>query len=118
PQNISGGPGRPKSKTGEGGELKARISDHDTTPELWANFLECVRSRKRETFSTPELGAAAFTTVSMGVKSYRDGKALFWDKEQRKPIDADAWWSARWEARSKKHGKPNQVAGWRGGDKG
>ena len=26
----------------------------------------------------------------MGVQSYRQGKVLFWDKEQRKPIEADA----------------------------
>ena len=75
-------------------------------------------ARKRETFSTPELGAAAFTTVSLGVKSYREGKAYFWDKEQRKPTEADASWAGRWEARSKKRGKPNQVAGWRGEDQG
>ena len=27
-------------------------------------------------------------------------------------------WAARWEARSKKHGKPNQIAGWHGDEKG
>jgi predicted dehydrogenase len=118
PQNISGGPGRPKTKSEEAGELKAAIPNRDTTAELWENFLECVRARKRETFSTPELGAAAFTTVSLGVKSYREGKALFWDKEQRKPTEADASWAGRWEARSKKRGKPNQIAGWQGDDKG
>jgi predicted dehydrogenase len=120
PQNLGvGGPGRPKV-AGEdtGGQLLAAVPDRDTTPELWDDFLECVRSRKRETMSTPELGAAAFTTVSLGVKSYREGKALFWDKEQRKPIDADPSWASRWEARSKKHGKPNQVAGWHADEKG
>jgi predicted dehydrogenase len=120
PQNLSSsGPGRPKVAGEEGAaDLLAAIPDRDTTPELWDNFLECVRSRKRETQCTPELGAAAFTTVAMGVKSYREGKALFWDKEQRKPIEADATWAARWEARSKKHGQSNQVAGWHGDDKG
>jgi predicted dehydrogenase len=119
PQNISGGPGRPKAKGAEAAaELKAAVPNRDTTAELWDNFLECVRSRKRETMSTPELGAAAFTTVALGVKSYREGKALFWDKEQRKPTEADASWAGRWEARSKKRGKPNQVAGWRGEDQG
>jgi hypothetical protein len=90
----------------------------DDTYALWTNFLECVRERKRDTFSTPELGAAAFTTVAMGVKSYREGKALFWDKEKREPVDADASWAAKWEERSKKRGKPAQTLGWRGGDKG
>jgi predicted dehydrogenase len=120
PQSLgSGGPGRPKvAGESTGGELQSTIPDRDTTPEMWDNFLACVRGRNRATLSTPELGAAAFTTVTMGVKSYREGKALFWDKEQRKPIEADASWAARWEARSKKHGKPNQIAGWHGGEKG
>ena len=118
PQAVSGSPGRPKVAGEEKGELKAAMPDRDTTPELWDNFLECVRSRQRATLSTPELGAAAFTTVTMGVKSYREGKALFWDKEQRKPIDADASWATRWEARSKQRGKPNQVPGWRRGEEG
>jgi predicted dehydrogenase len=118
PQSAGSGPGRPKVAGDEKGELLSAIPNKDTTAELWDNFLDCVRGRKRETLSTPELGAAAFTTVTMGVKSYREGKALFWDKEQRKPIDADASWASRWEARSKKHGLPNQIAGWHGGEKG
>jgi predicted dehydrogenase len=118
PQNASGGPGRPKVGNEGTAELEATIPDHDTTPELWANFLECVRAGKRETLSTPELGAAAFTTVAMGVRSYREGKVLFWDKEGRKAVPADASWAARWEERSKKHGKPNQIVGWQGDDKG
>lgn len=88
------------------------------TAALWANFLECVRSRKRQTLSTPELGAAAFTTVALGVQSYRNGKVLFWDKEKRKPAEADASWAAKLEARSKKHGEPQQVMGWKAGETG
>jgi predicted dehydrogenase len=118
PQTIGGAPGRPKSGTEGAADLQAAIPDHDTTPELWANFLECVRSNNRNTWSTPELGAAAFTTVTMGVQSYRQGKALFWDKEKRHAHDADASWAARWEKRSHERGKPAQVQGWQGGDKG
>jgi len=88
------------------------------TEALWLNFLQCVRSRNRQTLSTPELGAAAFTTVNLGVLSYREGRALFWDKENRKPTDANASWAAKWEKRSKSRGKPNQVLGWRAGDTG
>ena len=88
------------------------------TAALWENYLECVRSRNRETLSTPELGAAAFTTVNMGVISYREGRALYWDAEQRKPVTADPSWAARLEERSKKHGHPNQIIGWTGGDTG
>src|SRR5947209_19188020 len=64
-------------------------SNYDTAA-LWHNFLNCVRDGKRETLSTPELGAAAFTTVALGVQSYRTGKALFWDEKRRKPVEADS----------------------------
>jgi predicted dehydrogenase len=121
-QYFSGGPSKPKGAanntpvhtyTNEAGK-----SGHNATYGLWENFLECVRSKKRETLSTPELGAAAFSTVNMGVLSYRFGKALMWDKEKRAPRDADASWAAQWEARSEKRGKPNHVMGWKAGDTG
>ncbi len=88
------------------------------TAALWGYFLNCVRSGNRETLCPPELGAAAFTTVALGVKSYREGKAFFWDKEARKPVEADASWAARLEKRSKEHGKPHEVAGYKGDPKG
>ena len=53
--------------------------------------------------STPELGAAAFTTVNMGVQSYREGKVLFWDKEQRKA-------GRRPTRAGRRAGKPQQEA--------
>ena len=31
---------------------------------------------------------------------------------------ADASWSKSWEERSKQHGKPNQIIGWRANDTG
>lgn len=94
------------------------ISEGDSTRPLWENFLECVRTRNRETLSTPELGAAAFTTVNMGVLSYRTGQALFWDKDRRRPVPADPSWAARWERRSRERGQPNQIIGWQGGNAG
>lgn len=124
-QNISGGPAKPKEgfdapvHTYES-EVKAdpkKVED-SATYALWANFLACVRDKKRETMSTPELGAAAFTTVNMGVKSYREGKVFFWDSDARKPVEADGSWATKLEARSRKRGKPNQIIGWTGGDKG
>jgi predicted dehydrogenase len=118
PQNIGTGPGRPSAGVDAKGELQSTIPDHDTTPELWDNFLSCVRSNNRETWSTPELGAAAFTTVAMGVKSYREGKALFWDAGMRQVKEADASWAKHWEERSHRREKPKQVMGWQGGDKG
>jgi len=125
-QNIAGGATKPgaslsepihtfKSDRYKEGNLKV---EEQATYALWDNFLQCVRDHKRETLSTPELGAAAFSTVNMGVQSYRHGKVLFWDKEQRKTTEADASWASRWEERSKKRGQPNQILGWTGGSAG
>src|SRR4029079_6413777 len=90
----------------------------DGTKLLWLNFLDCVRSRNRETLSTPELGAAAFTTVNMGWRAYRTGQTLFWAKERRRPMPSDASWATRWERRSKDRGQPSQIIGWNGGNRG
>src|SRR5262245_49939374 len=94
------------------------ISEGEATAPLWENFLTCVRGQNRETYSTPELGAAAFTTVTMGVQSYRTGQVLFWDKERRRPVPADPSWAQRWERRSHERGTPNQIIGWQGGNAG
>lgn len=126
PQTIPGGPTKPGSaatepvftfKNEKYKEGKTEIQEQGTYA-LWENFLECVRNKKRETLCMPELGAAAFTTVAMGVKSYREGKVLFWDKSARAEKDADASWATKLEAKSKKRGKPNQIIGWKGGDAG
>ena len=94
------------------------IGEGDGTKLLWENFLECVRAKRRETLSTAELGAAAFTTVAIGVQSYRTGKILFWDKEARRVREADNTWATRWERRSKDRGQPSQIIGWQGGTRG
>ncbi len=117
-QNISGAPRGPSGSQGAVVHKYESGKSGNSTYALWENFLDCVRNRKRETLSTPELGAAAFSTVNMGVLSYRQGKVFHWDKEANKAVVADASWATRWEERSKKRGKPNQIIGWRGGDKG
>jgi predicted dehydrogenase len=112
PDKTAGIPARlEKSLQGEFHEHHLPEGKLDTEA-LWEDFLECVRSNKRETLSTPELGAAAFTTVAMGVQSYRQGKALFWDAERQKAVEADPSWASRLEERSKAHGKPHQVLDW------
>jgi predicted dehydrogenase len=122
PDNPKGGAGLParleKSVPGEFVDCHPPTGRNADTEALWLNFLDCVRDRKRETLSTPELGAAAFTTVSLGVLSYRNGQALFWDKDARKPAPADPSWAKHWEAVSKAHGKPAQVMGWHAGETG
>ena len=117
-QNIAGGPAKPKQGFADPIHKFVNEKKGNATFALWENYLQCVRDRKRETLSTPELGAAAFSTVNMGAQSYRFGKAFFWDKEARKHKDADASWASAWEARSKQRGKPNQIMGWKAGDKG
>jgi predicted dehydrogenase len=119
PRGKAGLPARlEKSVEGEFHAFGLPDGRHNDTTALWEDFLECVRSNKRETMSTPELGAAAFTTVAMGVRSHREGKALFWDSEKLRPTEADASWASRLEQRSKDHGKPHQVAGWHAGETG
>jgi predicted dehydrogenase len=119
PQNtsVARGPGDAGTTKGElvDGGFPA---DGDLTYALWENYLAHVRSGDQGTLSTPDLGAAAFTTVNMGVLSYRQDKVLYWDKEQRKPVEGDGTWAAQWEKRSKERGKPNHIIGWQGGDAG
>jgi predicted dehydrogenase len=117
-QKIAGGPVKPQESADKPVYTFTNDKKGNATYALYENFLECVRSRNRETLSTPELGAAAFTTVNMGVLSYRQGRALVWDKEHRTTKDADANWAAAWEKRSKERGKPSHILGWEGGDKG
>ena len=118
PQKLGARPSGPGDAKQNQGEMVASGAEGNLIYALWQNFLDCCRKRNRETLSPPELGAAAFTTVALGVKSYREGKALFWNKEQRQPAEANPTWAARWEERSKKRGKPNQIIGWKGGDHG
>lgn len=118
PQKVQSAPKGPGGQAISEGTFVPGGLKGDDTYALWSNFIEHVSKRDQDTFSTPALGAAAFTTVNMGVQSYRQGKALFWDKSARKPVDADASWAAMWEKRSKGRGKPNQIEGWTGGDSG
>jgi predicted dehydrogenase len=117
-QDIKGGPAKPKQGFSTPVHTFNNPKSGNATYALYENFLECVRSRNRETLCTPELGAAAFTTVNMGVLSYRHGKVLFWDSEHRKTTDVDPGWARNWEKRSKERGKPSHILGWEGGDKG
>ncbi|MSR53409.1 MAG: Gfo/Idh/MocA family oxidoreductase [Gemmataceae bacterium] len=118
PQSVKSAPAGPGGAIAKEGTWVPGGLLGDDTYALWTNFLHCVQNKNQDTFSTPALGAAAFTTVNMGALSYRTGKALFWDKEARKAVEADPSWAAAWEKRSKERGKPNHIMGWEGGDKG
>jgi predicted dehydrogenase len=118
PQNISNRPTQGGPTNANRRFIGGGMSENDGTAALWLNFLDCCRTRNIQTWSTPELGAAAFTTVAMGVQSYRTGQALYWNSDQRRPITADSYWATQWERRSHERGQPNQVAGWVGGNSG
>jgi len=117
-QRFSGRPAPPGTNRGEGGDRFQPTQPGEDTYALWEHFLECLRSRNPETYCPPDLGYAAITTVNMGVRSYREGKAFYFDKENGQIKPADGAWAARWEERSHLRGKPNQVAGWKAGDEG
>ena len=115
PQIVRNKPGTANQQINDtkGETVKSDMPGGDETPAHWKNFLDCVRANNRETNNTPELGAAAVTTVLLGTKSYREGKVYFWDKEKRTYSDVDPGWSKQWEERSKARGKPNQIIGWK-----
>ncbi len=115
PQKLSNKPGTPNKKVSDAREHVAVSVPRDDTRALWDHFIECLRSRNPETLCPAELGYAAITTVNMGVKSYREGKALFFDKATGEVSEADPSWAARWEERSELRGKPNQIIGWHAG---
>jgi predicted dehydrogenase len=94
------------------------ISEDASGRQLWKNFLTCVRNCDRATLCPPELGAAAFTTVALGVQSYRRGQVLFWDAPRRRVVTADSSWATRLERRSKDRGRPSQIIGWTGENRG
>jgi predicted dehydrogenase len=120
-QKIEGRPAPPGQNTSDQGEKVTvevpRGNDGDTRA-LWEHFIECIRSRNPDTLCPPELGYAAIATVNMGVQSYREGKALFFNKDNGQVTEADGSWAAKWEERSKLRGKPNQVMGWHAGEEG
>src|SRR5260370_6869444 len=68
PNKGAGLPAR-LEKTVEGQFVECKLEKLDTEA-LWEHFLECVRSKKREPLNTPDLGAAAFTTVPLVGQTY------------------------------------------------
>ena len=123
PQVLRGAPAPPtREAAGEGGVevvdagFDAR-GDADTRA-LWRHFFECVRSRNQDTLCPADLGYAAIATVNLGVDSYRNGKAYFFDKDSGQVSEADESWAKKWEKVSHQRGKPVHVAGWEAGDEG
>jgi predicted dehydrogenase len=119
PQSAANKPTRSQDKAPTQAQwIGGGIGEGESGRLIWENFLECCRMKNRETLCTPELGAAAFTTVAMGVQSYREGRVLFFNKNERKVVDGNGSWASNLEKRSKARGKPTQIIGWTGGDRG
>ncbi|WP_165233089.1 Gfo/Idh/MocA family protein [Aquisphaera insulae] len=117
-QKLASRPAPPGSNTGEGGELFNPQQPREDTRALWEHFLGCVRSSNQETLCPADLGYAAITTVNLGVQSYREGKAYYFDKDSGAVSPADTSWAAHWEKNSHERGKPSQVQGWKAGETG
>jgi predicted dehydrogenase len=118
-QRFEGRPAPPGANRGEGGENFKPEQPPDDTRALWRHFLECIRSRNQETLCPAELGYAAITTVNLGVQSYREGKAFYFDKATGKVSEANETWAKQWEKMSHERSKnPRQVMGWHAGTEG
>jgi hypothetical protein len=105
------------------GQKKERIEVEepvrDTTKMHFSNWLAAITENKPESCNnTPDLGAAAIVLVNLGARSYREGKAFFFDADTKKAVDADASWAAGWEQMSKARAKPKHIPGWKAGDTG
>jgi predicted dehydrogenase len=90
-----------------------------TTYLHFKNWLDAVRAEDQQICNNPpDLGAAAIVTVKLGSRSYREGKAFFFDADRMQVSDADSSWADNWERMSQTRAKPNHIAGWKAGEKG
>jgi len=91
----------------------------DTTRIHFKNWLDAIRANDpKKCNNPPDLGAAAIVLVTLGARSYREGKAFHFDAQNLRVLDGDQSWSQKWEAMSKHRSKPNHIPGWTAGDKG
>jgi len=83
------------------------------------NWIEAIQAdNPQKCNNPPDLGAAAISVVNLGVRSYREGGAYFFDADKLKVTDADSSWAKKWERMSEARQKPNHIAGWKAGDYG
>ena len=91
----------------------------NSTRAHFRNWLAAIRSGKpMDCNNPPDLGAAAIITVNLGSRSYREGKAFFFDAENLNVTEADSSWAKKWETMSRARAKPNHIPGWKAGDYG
>lgn len=102
-----------------GKKNKQETRSPDTTYMHFKNWLAAIADNNQKLCNNPpDLGAAAIVTVTLGSRSYREGKAFLFDEATRQVSEADGSWAKRWEAMSKERAKPHHMAGWHAGDKG
>ena len=95
------------------------LQKNDTTTLHFQNWLDAMQAGKPEMCNnTPDLGAAAVTTVILGAMSYRQGKVFHFDAASGKYSDGNPGWAKQWEALSKSGAKPRHVPGWQAGETG
>ncbi len=117
PQNPSGAPAPPSREgSNEDGVVNVETGfsargDFDTRT-LWEHFIGCIRSRNQQTLCPAVDGYAAITTVNLGVRSYREGKAFYFDPETGQISEADSSWSKNWEKMSQARALPRHIQGW------
>lgn len=91
----------------------------DSTYNHQKNFVDCCMAGTPDKVNCPpDLGAAAIVTVSLGARSYREGKVFHFDPETNTVSDGNPDWANKWEKISHERGKPHHIAGWNAGDKG
>jgi len=99
--------------------IKAEGLKKSSTYVHFANWIDAIRAgNQQKCDNPPDLGAAAIVIVNLGFRSYREGKAFFFDDKTMKVSEADASWANKWEQMSKARSKPKHIAGWKGGDYG
>ncbi|HEX3656705.1 MAG TPA: Gfo/Idh/MocA family oxidoreductase [Pirellulales bacterium] len=98
-----------------------RVGDviNDSTQLHFQNWLDAMRDGNQAAcHNPPDLGAAAIVTVTLGSRSYREGKVFHFDTDSHKVREGDASWAQGWEKMSKAGAKPHHVPGWKAGETG
>lgn len=91
----------------------------DSTKAHFSNWLDAIAANDPALCNNPpDLGAAAIAVVTLGARSYREGKVFHFDPETKEISSGDASWSKRWEKMSANREKPKHIPGWKAGDLG
>ncbi len=67
-------------------EIKIAVENNNAMQAHVINFLDCMRTRQKPTLDV-ETGARAQVLISMAVKSYREGKVMYFDEKTWKVSD-------------------------------